>query len=62
MKKVKIYKETKIKHPLYVTVLDNGVTLLIFDGYAEGSDGKKYRSVTKEISDGEYELVGWKLN
>ena len=57
-----IYKETKIKHPLYVTVLDNGVTLLIFDGYAEGSDGKKYRSVTKEISDGEYELVGWKLN
>lgn len=62
MKKVKIYKETKIKHPLYVTVLDNGVTLLIFDGYAEGSDGKKYQSVIKEIKDGEYELVGWKLN
>ena len=59
---MKIYKETKIKYPLYVTVLDNGVTLLIFDGYAEGSDGKKYQSVIKEIKDGEYELVGWKLN
>ena len=53
---MKIYKETKIKHPLYVTVLDNGVTLLIFDGYAEGSDGKKYRSVTRKF---QMENMNW---
>lgn len=56
-----VYKEIKIKNPLYVTVLESGVTLLVFDGYAEGSDGKKYQCVSIENRDGEYDFVGWKI-
>lgn len=57
---MKIYKETEIKNPLYITTLDNGVTLIVYDGYAEGSDGEKYQSVTKENSEGDSELIGWR--
>ena len=56
-----IYKEIEIKNPLYVTILENGVTLLVFDGYTEGSDGEKYQCISIENEDGEYELVGWKI-
>ena len=56
---MKIYKETEIKNPLYVTTLDNGVLLLVFDGYAEGTDGKIYRCVVEEISADEVGVTGW---
>ncbi|MEE1320809.1 MAG: hypothetical protein UHM85_04655 [Acutalibacteraceae bacterium] len=57
-----IFKETKIRHPLYVATLDNGVTLCVYDGYAEGSDGKVYICVEQETDEGEYEVVGWREN
>ena len=56
---MKIWKETTIKNPLYVTILNNGVTLLVFDGYAEGSDGKIYHYVERQIGVDEFEGVGW---
>ena len=43
-------------------VLDNGVTLYVYDGYAEGSDGKIYKPVIKDIDDDEIEVVGWSLD
>mgnify|MGYP003294560593 CR=1 FL=1 len=55
-----IYKETEIKHPLYITTLDNGVLLFVYDGYAEGADGRVYKPVVEERGDGECEVVGWK--
>lgn len=57
-----IYKETDIKHPLFVATLENGVTLLVYDGYAEGSDGKIYKPVIRDIDDDEIEVVGWSLD
>lgn len=56
---MKVYKEKEIKNPLYVTRLDNGVELLVYDGYAEGSDGKIYYPVIEEINGDEVEVVGW---
>lgn len=54
-----IFKETDIRHPLYVTTLDNGVTLCVYDGYAEGDDGKIYHCVERQICEDEFEVVGW---
>ena len=28
-----IYKETEIKNPFYITILNNGVTLFVYDGW-----------------------------
>lgn len=56
---MKVYKEKEIKNPLFVAVLDNGVSILVFDGYAEGSDGKIYKPVIEEVDDDEIEVVGW---
>ncbi len=55
---MKIYKETEIKNPLYITPLDNGVTLFVYDGYGEGSDGRVYQPVLEDRED-ECEVVGW---
>ncbi len=57
---MKVYKETEIKNPLYITVLDNGVTLLVYDGYAEGSDGRVYKPVVEERGE-ECKVLGWRL-
>lgn len=54
-----VFKETDIRHPLYVTTLTNGVHLCVYDGYAQGSDGKIYRCVEREVSEDEFEVVGW---
>lgn len=54
-----IFKETNIRHPLYATTLENGVTLYVYDGYAEGSDGKIYHCVERQIGEDEFEVVGW---
>ncbi len=54
-----IYKEKETKNPLYVTVLDNGVVLMVYDGYAEGSDNKTYQCVTKENGEGDLVIIGW---
>lgn len=56
-----IYKEIEIMYPLYITVLDNGVTLFVYDGYGEGSDGKVYQPVLEDRGAGEFEVVGWKV-
>lgn len=58
---MKIYKETEFKNPLYITVLDNGVTLFVYDGFGEGSDGRIYQPVIEELSDGDCEVVGWRI-
>ena len=58
---MKIYKESNFKNPLYVATLDNGVEILVFDGYAEGSDGKIYKPVINEIDDDEIEMMGWRI-
>lgn len=57
---MKIYKETVIKKPLYITVLDNGITLFVYDGYAEGSDGRVYHPIFKDTVVEEGEFIGWK--
>lgn len=56
---MKIYKEKEVKNPLFVAVLDNGVIVFVFDGYAEGSDGKIYKPVVEEIDNEEIKVVGW---
>ncbi len=56
---MKIYKEIEIKNPLYITSLDNGVTLFVYDGYGEGSDGRVYKPVVEDRGEGECEVVGW---
>lgn len=55
---MKIYTETEIINPIYITVLDNGITLFVFDGYAKGSDGRIYHHIGKDI-DGDMVTVGW---
>ena len=57
---MKIYKEKEVKNPLFVAVLDNGVIVFVFDGYAEGSDGKIYKPVVEEIDNEEIKVVGWR--
>ena len=57
---MKVYKEIEIKNPLYIASIDNGVTIFVYDGYAEGSDGRVYKPVIEKIGDGECEVVGWK--
>ncbi len=57
---MKIYKETKIKNPLYVTILENGATLFVYDGYGEDYEGRKYLPVIQENTEGDSELVGWR--
>ncbi len=56
-----IFKETDIRHPFYVTTLNNGVTLCVYDGYAEGSDGNIYNCVERQTGEDEYEVVGWRV-
>lgn len=56
---MKIYKETEIKNPLYLTILDNGVTLFVCDGYGEGTDGCVYKPVVEDRGEGECDVVGW---
>lgn len=55
-----IFKETDISHPLYVTTLDNGVLLCVYNGYAQGSDGKLYLCAERKIGEDEYEFLGWR--
>ena len=57
---MKFYKEKEIKNPLYTARLDNGVIILVFDGYAEGSDGNLYKCVEKEVREDEFEVIGWR--
>ena len=54
-----IHKETEILNPMFVAKLDNGVTLLVFDGYALGSDGKTYYHIGREDEEGDLLTVGW---
>ena len=54
-----IHKETEILNPMFVAKLDNGVTLLVFDGYALGSDGKIYYHIGQEDEEGILQTVGW---
>lgn len=55
-----MFKETEIFNPLYVARLENGDVLFVYDGYAEGSDGKIYKPVIDENED-ECKHVGWEL-
>ena len=55
---MKFYKETEASKPLYVTTIDNGVILCVFNGYAKGIDGKTYYPVMR-AKDDDYILVGW---
>ncbi len=54
-----IHKETEIINPMFVAKLDNGVTLLVFDGYALGSDGKTYYHIGREDEEGDLLTIGW---
>ncbi len=48
-------KETEIiKQLLYIAKLENGATILVYDGYAKGSDGKIYHYVDRQIGDDEF--------
>lgn len=54
-----IYKETEILNPMFVAKLDSGVTLLVFEKYALGSDGKIYYHIGREDAEGDLITVGW---
>ncbi len=56
---MRVYKEKEILNPLFVTKLDNDVTLLVFDSYALGSDGKTYYHIGREDDEGDLVTVGW---
>ncbi|MGN0467992.1 MAG: hypothetical protein ACI4GY_04640 [Acutalibacteraceae bacterium] len=55
---MKIEKQAEILNPLFVVKLESGVILLVYDGYAVGSDGKTYYHVGKETDD-DLLTVGW---
>lgn len=55
---MKIYKETESMKPLYVTTLDSGEILCVFNGYAKSTTGKIYHPVMKSEND-ELILAGW---
>lgn len=57
---MKVYKENNIKNPLYKATLDNGVNILVYDGYAEGSDGNLYHPVIEDFGEDEVEFLGWR--
>lgn len=52
-------KEVEIKNPYYAAKLENGVTILVYDGYAEDIDDNTYRPVEEKVDD-DYEIIGWK--
>ena len=52
-------KETEIIKPLYIARIENGTIIFVYDGYAEGDDGRRYRPVLGEDEYGECELLGW---
>ena len=54
-----INQEVENIKPIAVLKLDNGVTLLVFDGYALGSDGKTYYHIGREDEEGDLLTVGW---
>ena len=54
-----IHKETETLKPMFVAKLDNDVTLLVFDGYALGSDEKTYYHIGREDEEGDLLTVGW---
>ena len=54
-----IHEETEVLKPMFVAKLDNGIALLVFDGYALGSDGKTYYHIGREDEDGILQTVGW---
>lgn len=54
-----IHEETEVLKPMFVAKLDNGITLLVFDGYALGSDGKTYYHIGREDEEGILQTVGW---
>ena len=54
-----MFKETEIiKQPLYITRIENGDILLVYDGYAKSTDDKKYKCVCREENDMLY-IEGW---
>ncbi len=54
-----IHKTIKQLDVIATYKLDNNVTLLVFDGFAIGSDGKKYYHICKEDETGDLITVGW---
>ena len=54
-----IHKEIETLKPMFVAKLDNDVILLVFDGYALGSDGKTYYHIGREDEEGDLLTVGW---
>ncbi len=54
-----VHKQIESLRPAAVIKLDNGVTLLVFDGYAIGSDGKTYYHIGREDSEGDIVTLGW---
>ncbi len=54
-----INQEVENIKPIAVLKLDNGVMLLVFDGYALGSDGKIYYHIGREDEEGDLLTVGW---
>lgn len=53
-----ITKEIDVLHPLYIARLENGVSLEVYGDSANGSDGKTYYHIGKEV-DGVLETLGW---
>lgn len=58
---VKIFREMQIRHPLYVSVLENNVVIEVYDGYAQDNQGNKYISVYNDTNNDEIEFIGWQI-
>jgi len=56
-----MFRETEVLKPLYTARLENGVILLVYDGYGEGSDGNIFKPVLEFDKDGDCEVVGWEI-
>lgn len=54
-----IHRQLETKNPLYIAILDNGVTLQVYGDYALGDDGKTYYHIGKETDEGDLVTVGW---
>ncbi len=54
-----VHKQIEALNPEAVIKLDNGVTLLVFKGYALGSDKKTYYHIGREDEDGDLITLGW---
>ena len=56
-----MFKEVETINPIYTARLDSGVIIFVYEDFAIGTDGERYRPVFIEDENGDWELDGWNI-